>query len=255
MRRFRSHLLQLALGALLLHVLWVIGYLALRSEVLPAPWQVYRHMLQMDWTALAEHSLQSLARIAWGIVLASVLGWLLALGMVSLPRFGRSLSTFIYFSYPIPKLALLPVVMLLAGLGEATKVIMIVLIILFQLAVTMRDALLQIPAEHFSLLQSLGASWSARLRHILLPAVLPAFLSALRIALGTAISVLFVTETYGTTLGLGYYITDAWMRIDYLDMYAGIALLSVIGLSIFILIDLLEALLCPWTQRASEQPL
>ena len=247
MRRFRSHLLQLALGALLLHVLWVIGYLALRSEVLPAPWQVYRHMLQMDWTALAEHSLQSLARIAWGIALASVLGWLLALGMVSLPRFGRSLSTFIYFSYPIPKLALLPVVMLLAGLGEATKVIMIVLIILFQLAVTMRDALLQIPAEHFSLLQSLGASWSARLRHILLPAV--------RIALGTAISVLFVTETYGTTLGLGYYITDAWMRIDYLDMYAGITLLSVIGLSIFVLIDLLEALLCPWTQRASEQPL
>lgn len=255
MRRFRSHLLQLALGALLLHVLWVIGYLALRSEVLPAPWQVYRHMLQMDWTALAEHSLQSLARIAWGIVLASVLGWLLALGMVSLPRFGRSLSTFIYFSYPIPKLALLPVVMLLAGLGEVTKVIMIVLIILFQLAVTMRDALLQIPAEHFALLQSLGASWSARLRHILLPAVLPAFLSALRIALGTAISVLFVTETYGTTLGLGYYITDAWMRIDYLDMYAGIALLSVIGLSIFVLIDLLEALLCPWTQRSSEQPL
>ena len=185
MRRFRSHLLQLALGALLLHVLWVIGYLALPSEVLPAPWQVSRHMLQMDWTALAEHSRQSLARIAWGIALASLLGWLLALGMVSLPRFGRSLSTFIYFSYPIPKLALLPVVMLLAGLGEVTKVIMIVLIILFQLAVTMRDALLQVPAEHFALLQSLGASWSARLRHILLPAVLPAFLSALRIALGT----------------------------------------------------------------------
>ncbi len=57
---------------------------------------------------------------------------------------------------------------------------------------------------------------------------------------------LFVTETYGTTEGLGYYISDAWMRIDYLDMYAGIALLSLMGVGLFILIDLLEAILCPW---------
>lgn len=71
-------------------------------------------------------------------------------------------------------------------------------------------------------------------------------LSALRIALGTAISVLFVTETYGTTRGLGYYITDAWMRLDYLGMYAGIALLSISGVLLFILIDWLEQLLCPW---------
>ena len=57
---------------------------------------------------------------------------------------------------------------------------------------------------------------------------------------------LFVTETYGTTEGLGYYISDAWMRIDYLDMYGGIVLLSLLGVGLFILIDSLEALLCPW---------
>ena len=123
---------------------------------------------------------------------------------------------------------------------------MIVLIILFQLAVSMRDALLAIPEEHFAVTRSLGASTWGLLRHLLLPAALPAALSALRIAIGTAISVLFVTETYGTTEGLGYYISDAWMRIDYLDMYAGIALLSLMGVGLFILIDLLKAILCPW---------
>ena len=135
--------------------------------------------------------------------------------------------------------------MLLGGLGEATKVVMIVLIILFQLAVSMRDALLAILEEHFAVTRSLGASTWGFLRHLLLPAALPAALSALRIAIGTAISVLFVTETYGTTEGLGYYISDAWMRIDYLDMYAGIALLSLmgVGLSFYCL---LEAILCPW---------
>ena len=166
--------------------------------------------------------------------------------MYLFPKVGRVVSTFIYFSYPIPKLALLPIVMLLAGLGEATKVVMIVLIILFQLIVSIRDALRGISSEHHALLRSLGAGRRAELRHLLLPATLPAMLSALRIALGTAISVLFVTETYGTTRGLGYYITDAWMRLDYLGMYAGIALLSILGVLLFILIDWLEQLLCPW---------
>ena len=106
-----------------------------------------------------------------------------------------------------------------------------------------------IPAEHFMLTRSLGANTIGLLRQVLLPAILPASLSALRVAIGTAISVLFVTETYGTTLGLGYYITDAWMRIDYLDMYAGIALLSLVGVALFILVDLAEVVLCPWLHR------
>ena len=92
------------------------------------------------------------------------------------------------------------------------------------------------------------------LRHLLLPAALPAALSALRIAIGTAISVLFVTETYGTTEGLGYYISDAWMRIDYLDMYAGIALLSLMGVGLFILIDLLRGKYsCPWQSIGKDK--
>ena len=246
MKSFSRHLLQLLLGAIILHALWLAGYLLIRSEVLPAPWAVYAHMAHLNGSDLLTHTLTSLQRIGWGILIATILSAILSLSMILYPRVGRTLSTFIYFTYPIPKLALLPVVMLLGGLGEATKVVMIVLIILFQLAVSMRDALLAIPEEHFAVTRSLGASTWGLLRHLLLPAALPATLSALRIAIGTAISVLFVTETYGTTEGLGYYISDAWMRIDYLDMYAGIALLSLMGVGLFILIDLLESILCPW---------
>ena len=249
MKRFSNHLLQLLLGALLLHLIWLLGYVLLRTEVLPAPWLVYQHLFKMDWSNLLLHTTASLERIAWGILIATILAWGIALTVILAPRLGKVFSTFIYFSYPIPKLALLPIVMLIGGLGEGTKVVMIVLIILFQLAVSMRDALLTVPREHFMLAQSLGASTAGILRHILIPAVLPAFLSALRVAIGTAISVLFVTETYGTTLGLGYYITDAWMRISYLDMYAGVVLLSLIGVLLFILIDLAEVSLCPSLHR------
>lgn len=136
--------------------------------------------------------------------------------------------------------------MLIAGLGEATKVIMIVLIILFQLIISIRDSLRAIPPESFAILRSLGANRWHELRHLLLPAITPALLSALRIAIGTAISVLFVTETYGTTLGMGYYIIDAWMRVNYLDMYSGIIALGLLGFVLFLLVDLLEHKVCSW---------
>lgn len=251
MMPFSRHLLQILWGALLLHVLWLLGYLLVASPVLPAPWSVYAALTQLDSSSLLGHSWASLSRILWGVSLATLLATLISLGMYLYPHMGQAISTFIYFSYPIPKLALLPVVMLLAGLGEVTKVTMIILIILFQLIVSIRDALQGISDEHRAILRSLGAGRLAELRHLLLPAALPAMLSALRIALGTAISVLFVTETYGTRLGLGYYITDAWMRLDYLGMYAGIALLSLLGVLLFILIDLLQSLLCPWYGRRS----
>ena len=169
MKSFSRHLLQLLLGATILHALWLAGYLLIRSEVLPAPWAVYTHMAHLNGADLLAHTLTSLQRIGWGILIATILSAILSFSMILYPRVGRILSTFIYFTYPIPKLALLPVVMLLGGLGEATKVVMIVLIILFQLAVSMRDALLAIPEEHFAVTRSLGASICGLLHHLLLP--------------------------------------------------------------------------------------
>ena len=115
MKSFSRHLLQLLLGATILHALWLAGYLLIRSEVLPAPWAVYAHMAHLNGSDLLAHTLTSLQRIGWGILIATVLSAILSLSMILYPRVGRTLSTVIYFTYPIPKLALLPVVMLLGG--------------------------------------------------------------------------------------------------------------------------------------------
>lgn len=234
------------LGALSLHVLWVICAFVLSSPVLPQPWEVYEHIPEIVSEGLSIHLLKSIWRVLQGMAYSLLLAFPLALLLFKMNSAGKVLESVIYMSYPIPKLALLPIVMLFAGLGESTKVIMIVLIILFQLVIGLRDSLRQIPQDSIAVMTSLGASFGQNIRHIYLPAILPDVFSSFRIALGTAISVLFVTETYGTTYGMGYYIVDAWMRINYLDMYAGIILLSVIGFLFFILIDLIEYLACPW---------
>jgi NitT/TauT family transport system permease protein len=87
-------------------------------------------------------------------------------------------------------------------------------------------------------------------RNVIIPASLPGILTALRISLGTALSVLFFTETFGTEFGLGYFIMDAWMRVNYIDMFSGILVLSIMGLLLFVLLDIIERVCCRWKNKS-----
>jgi NitT/TauT family transport system permease protein len=120
------------------------------------------------------------------------------------------------------------------------------MIIVFQVIVASRDAVRNIPRETFYSMYSLGAGRLAIFRKVIIPASFPGLLTSLRISLGTALSVLFFTETFGTQYGMGYFIMDSWMRVNYVDMFSGILVLSVTGLLLFVVIDALESLLCPW---------
>jgi NitT/TauT family transport system permease protein len=188
----------------------------------------------------------SLGRILAGIVISILVGIPLGFLMGYFNKVDKVLSPLVYFTYPVPKLALLPIVMLLFGLGEVSKLIMIILIIVFQIIISSRDAVKSIPEETFRSLQSLGASKLQTFTEIILPASLPEVLTATRLALGTAVSILFFTETFGTQYGMGYFIMDSWMRVNYLDMYAGIVILSFMGFCIFTAIDIVEGYACSW---------
>ena len=112
-----------------------------------------------------------------------------------------------------------------------------------------RDAIRTLPEERYAPLYSLGASFAQVFRFVILPASLPKFITAVRVAMATAVSVLFFTETFGTQYGMGYYIMDAWLRVNYLEMYAGILVLSAMGLLLFGLIDGFERAACRWQRK------
>lgn len=247
-QRLKALLYRTIVGLLLINLLWWVASITLSSTAIISPLKVYRALPALLSQEMGRHMWASLYRVLLGLPIAFVLGMSMAYAMYRWHRFGRVMSAFTYLAYPIPKLALLPIVMLIAGLGDGGKITMIVLIILFQIIVNIRDSLYNIPRESFLITTSLGAtSWQVY-RHVLLPATLPDTLSTLRVAIGTAISVLFVTETYGTDKGMGYFIIDSWMRFDYISMYGGIAILSIAGFLLFLLTDLLELLLCPWQE-------
>lgn len=236
-------------SGLMILLLWELIALALRRPIVPSPVQVAINITQIFSSSIQTHLLYSLGRISAGIAISIAIGVPLGYLMGYYRKIDKALSSLIYFTYPVPKLALLPVVMLLFGLGEVSKIIMIVMIVVFQIVITARDAVHNIPQATFRSLRALGASRWQKLSEVMIPASLPDILTATRVALGTAISILFFTETFGTEFGMGYFIMDAWMRINYIEMYSGIVVLSLMGFTLFALIDLTENLICGWRQN------
>jgi len=131
-------------------------------------------------------------------------------------------------------------------LGDTSKIFLITLIIFFQILMTARDAAVKVPPNSIISVQSLGANTADIYLHVIIPACLPDIFTAIRISLGTAISVLFFAESFATMQGLGYFIFDAWSRINYPEMFAGILAISLVGLFLFLVTDFLQRILCPW---------
>lgn len=246
MKRSTIVLRSYVLGGLVLLGLWWLAAFCMQLPIVPAPDKVFVKLSHVFMDAIAVHAAYSLWRILAGLVLAVLVGLPLGTLMGYVERADRYLAPVVYLTYPIPKIALLPILMLLAGVGELSKIIMIFLIIVFQVVIAVRDGIRTIPEETYYPLYSLGASFRQVLREVIFPAALPKFITAVRVAMATAISVLFFTETFGTQYGMGYFIMDAWLRVNYLEMYAGIVVLSLLGLCLFGLIDLAEDRLCRW---------
>lgn len=238
-----------AIGILIVLVLWHAAASWVKLPIIPSPWLVFVNLCNIFIPKIAIHGFYSLWRILAGVLFAVLVGIPIGYSMGYFEKCDTILSPIVYLTYPIPKIALLPVIMLLFGLGELSKILMIFMIIVFQVIIAVRDGVKSIPKETYYPLYSLGASVIDIFREILIPASLPNFLTSLRVAMATAISVLFFTETFGTQYGMGYFIMDAWMRVNYLEMYSGIMVLSCIGLILFGTIDYLERKMCYWQYK------
>ncbi len=223
---------------------WLLSFM-LNNSVFPRPLPVFMTFFAVQ-DKIQGHLLASLFRVILGVGTAILIGVPcgLILGMVK--KLDHIMAPFVYLSYPVPKIAFLPVVLLILGLGDLSKIFLIAIIIFFQVVVTTRDAARSINPELILSVKSLGANNWQLFYRVIFPAALPGIFTAVRISTGTAIAVLFFTETFATFSGLGYFIMDAWTRVNYIEMFAGIVALSLLGLSLFLLIDILERVSCKW---------
>ena len=235
-------------GFLLLNLIWLIAAVLMNTTVIPNPVTVYQNFGSVLTNDIFIHILYSLKRIGIGLALSLAVGVPLGILMASSRKWNKVLYPLIYFSYPIPKTALLPIAMLLWGMRDGSKIAIIFLIIVFQVIVSVRDSVRNIDPTMYQTVISAGAGRWQIIRHVTLPAILPELLTSVRVSLGTAVSILFFVEGYGTRYGMGYYILDAWSRINYIDMYSGILVISIVGFALFVAIDFISDKLCKWNR-------
>jgi ABC-type nitrate/sulfonate/bicarbonate transport system permease component len=235
------------LAALGILVFWQLVALLIGRPILPPPLQVLRAFFLALPEDLGWHLLVSGWRVVASIILAVVTAVPAGLALGLSPTADRLAAPVIYLLYPIPKIVFLPIVLLLLGIGNLSKIFIIALILFFQVLVVVRDEAANIRPELIASVRSLGAGRRAIFRFVYLPACLPAVLTSLRVSIGTAIAVLFFAESFATTSGLGYYIiVETWGRLAYAQMYAGVMAMSLLGLSLYVVVDRLQQRLAPW---------
>lgn len=229
-------------------IIWEILYLSLGTHTIPAPLETLFYSFGI-LKELLLHSLASIARVlaAVGISLMIGIPGGILLGMNQWIR--RLFSPLLYFIYPIPKVAFLPVFMLLFGLGNQSKITLMIFIIVFQMILSVRDGVDQIQPIHHKVMKSYCATAKQQYRYLILPAILPQVFSGLRISIGISLASLFFAENYATAYGIGYLIMSAWTKMNYEEMFSGILVLGFIGLFLFQILDRLDAHFTPWVQK------
>ena len=238
----------LLLAVLVLLLLWEGVSLLIRQQILPSPLVVaatfVRELVNGDLTG---NFIASLWRVVASTALAVATAAPAGLVLGQSKRLNDFFSPLVYLLYPVPKVVLVPIVLLFFGIGDLPKIVIIFLILFFQILVLVRDQAANIRPELIQSVRSLGAGRRALFRFVYLPASLPAILTALRQSVGTAVAVLYVAELFATQRGLGYYIYyNGSTLLNYPAMYAGIVALSLMGLGLYFSVDWLEHRLCPW---------
>ncbi len=229
------------LGLAMFFALWQILAWIISAPIMPSPLEVVPFFARSIFGELGLHFLASTGRVLAAILAAVITAVPIGLALGQLPRLNRMFSPLIAIVYPIPKIVLLPVIYVLMGITDVSKVFLITLIIFFQILVVVRDEAANLHPELILSVRSLGAGRRALFRYVYLPASIPAILTSLRISVGTAIAVLFIAEQSLTTYGLGYYIVvETYQVLRYVEMYAGILAMSLLGLMLYFVIHALE---------------
>jgi NitT/TauT family transport system permease protein len=245
-RFFRSRTL---FGTVIVLIFWSILHLFIGSKIIPGPYETIVTFFTLMTGTLLKHVTISIFRIAAAMAISMTIGVPLGLWMGLSERADSVMTPVAYILYPIPKVAFLPLFMVLFGLGNGSKIILIVSIIVFQIVLAVRDGVKEIPRELHDSVRSLGLSRWQTYTDLVFPAVLPKILSALRVSIGVSIATLFFSENFATTYGIGYFIMNCWVMVDYVQMFAGILAMSMMGIMIFKAVDWMEMRLCPWNIR------
>jgi ABC-type nitrate/sulfonate/bicarbonate transport system permease component len=214
---------------------------------LPAPSAVAAAIYKLALSgALWHHLSVSIMRIGTGWIVGTVAGVIVgfAIGLSSLAR-GVGI-TFISALFPIPKIALLPLLILWLGIGEEPKIATIALGVFFSTAISVYSGVDNVPRNLIRMAQSFNVPFQFIVRRVIWPGALPSILAGFRITASVALLLVVSAEMIGAEYGIGAFVLQAGNLMQTDQLLAGVVILSVFGLAVGKLINMLESRLLHW---------
>ncbi|RWR29895.1 ABC transporter permease [Sinirhodobacter populi] len=235
------------LGGVMLFALWegLARGLDLPSYVLPAVSEI----LARIWTSrvdLLQAAGYTMGEALLGYALGACVGIGLALAITLVPALRRVIVPAAMAVNSVPVVAFSPLILLWFGMGMTSKIVMVAVAVSFTMFVSSLAGFDRVDQKSVDLLRSFGASRAGILWRLRLPTALPMILSGMRLSTVRSLIVAIVTEMLGAYGGLGWVIYQAVVVIDFVQVWAAIFIASVISLSFFGLVSLVERRVVFW---------
>src|ERR1700722_5224732 len=222
------------------------------AYLLPPPQDVLPRIYSSR-VSLWNHTLVTIQEIIMGFALSVVMAIPMGLLIALSPAAKRMLYPFLMFIQLVPKIAIAPLFVVWVGFGMTSKVLLTLLLTFFPLLLASIAGFQILDRRLLYLTRSMGATFSQTFRYLRFPAALPVIFGGLKTSATIAATAAIVAEFVGANKGLGYLLLQATGTLDTTLVFSILFLLTIIGLALNTIVEVLEYLMTPWRRGQSAK--
>lgn len=233
----------------LLLVTWEywVRWKAVQEWILPGPALIARTLAD-NLPLILKHAQTTLMECLAGFALAIILSFVLAFAMDEVLLLRRALYPLLIASQTVPIISVAPLFIIWFGYGVMPKIIVVILVCFFPIALSLLGGLAAVDREYLELFRSMKATRLDIFRMVKLPLALPSFFSGLKIAASYSVMGAVIGEWLGAKEGLGMYMTIAQRSFQVDRVFAAILIVTALSAALFALVALIERLVIPWNR-------
>lgn len=222
------------------------------ARFFPAPSSILHQLgLLAASGELGNNVIASMRRLGLGMLLGGIPALFLGLAMGISRPLRMAIDPLISATYPIPKSAILPLVLLIFGLDEMSKVVMVALGAFYPIVINTVLGVANIDKIYLDVGRNYRASRWQVFRTIALPGALPSIMAGIKLAIGMGLILIAIAEMVAAQDGIGYMIWNAWQILTVDTMYVGLLVIALLGFIFSMLLDEIESILIPWKREGA----
>jgi len=240
---------------ILLLVFWQVGAMIKQTVYVPPVSTIFLTFIK-EWFSptFGQQAVPSLYRMVVGYFFATVIGVTIGIIIGSFKKIYQLLDPVLQFWRAIPATAIIPVGILLIGIGDQMKIVVICFGAMWPILINSADGARLVPTERLDTARIFGLTPIETLLRVIVPSASPMIAAGMRTGLSIAFIMIVVSEMIGSTDGLGYYILQAQRTFAIPEMYGGIGLLAILGYLLNVLFVQVEKRVLAWHYGQTTRP-